>query len=39
MYICPKCGKEPKDKNSSREYPLENRRGKVGTEKLCEFCN
>jgi len=39
MYICPKCGKEPKDKNNSREYLLENRRGKVGTEKLCEFCN
>jgi hypothetical protein len=39
MSICPKCGKEPEDRNNSREYLRESRRGKVTTEKLCDFCN
>jgi len=39
MDTCPKCGKEPKDKNNFKEYFLENRGGKVNTETLCKFCN
>jgi len=39
MSTCPKCGKESKVKNNSREYLLENQRAKVESEKLCEFCN
>jgi len=36
MSICPKCGKEP-ERNNSREYLLENRRGRVTTEKYVNF--
>ena len=39
MSICPKCGETHNEKNNAREYLLENRRGRVGSKELCEFCD
>jgi len=39
MVVCRKCGKEVKDEEISYEYLLDNRRGKVSSEKICLKCN
>jgi len=39
MDVCRKCGKEVKEEEISYEYLLDNRRGKVSSEKICSKCN
>ena len=39
MLVCRKCGKELDDEEVSHENHLENRRGKVSSDKICSDCN
>jgi len=39
MVVCRKCGKEVKEEEISHEYFLDNRRGKVSSDKVCSECN
>ena len=37
--VCRKCGKESKEEEIPLERPIENRRGKRASDKICSECN